>query len=260
MESNYIKIVKKKEDMERIVMVDEVSVEVFGTKEEFEFDRLTYPPGEKFKQAYSHKGEEASYLLKGRVDYELGEETIRISEGDWLWHPSSIMHNTGNTANNEPSMLLFGVGPSTWLHPEVDEDLVKPQPHPKIAGMEKPYLYVPANYTLDEKEIDGVILMTRIIAPRIMGYEIIFPHSSLGFNIKQNLFEGNSLLYVLEGDVVIEIGETKDELRPAQAVSFSSALGCLCTSKNKARLLMYNIGGRYYVPDNPKIVKSKPVL
>jgi len=256
MESNYVKVVKKEEDMDRMVRVDEMTVEVLDTKEEFEFEILTYPPEQKFTQAYSHKGEEASYLLKGRIDYELDEETIRMSAGDWLWHPSGILHNSGNPDNKELAMPLYGVGPSTWLHPEVDEDLVKPQPHPKIAGMEKPYLYMPVGYILDKKEIEGVILKTRIMAPRIMGYEIVFPEPSLRFRIKQKLFEGNSLLYVLEGDVRIEIAETKDVLGPAQAVSFSSELGCLCTSKNKARLLMYNIGGGYYVPNNPKIVKE----
>lgn len=256
MESNYVKVVKKKEDMDRIIKVDEVVAEVIDTREEFEFDIIIHPLGKCFEEAYAHKGEEAVYVIEGEVDYQLGEEIVRISTGDWLWHPSSIAHNSTNVGKMR-SKLLYGLGPSTWLHPEVDEDLVKPQPHPPIVGKEKPYLYMPANHILDKKEIDGVILKTRIMAPRVMGYEIVFPQSSLRFNIKQNLFEGFSLLYVLEGDIRIEIGETKDTLGPAQTVSFSSELGCLCSSQNRTRLLMYNTGGRYYVPDNPKIVKEE---
>ncbi|MBI4397133.1 MAG: cupin domain-containing protein [Elusimicrobia bacterium] len=253
MENNYVKVVKGPADMERAVKVDEMAVEVIDTREEFEFDRISYPPEQKFKQAYSHKAEEAAYLIRGCIDYELGGETVRMREGDWIWHPSYILHNTGNPEKNSTGVLLFGEGPSVWLHPEVDEDLVKRQPHPKIAGVTKPYLYVPAGACLDKREVDGVILKTRILAPRVMGYEIVFPKGSLQFKIKPNLFEGNSLLYVLEGEVSIEVGETKDVLGPDQSVSFSSSSGCLGVSKGSARVLMYNIGGRYYVPGQPEI-------
>lgn len=256
MEKNYVKIVKKKEDMERIIKVDEVEVEVFGTSEEFEFLKLTHPLGKCFEEAYAHKGEEAVYVIEGQVDYQLGDEKIRMSPGDWLWHPSSIIHNSINIGEIR-SKMLYNVGPSTWLHPEVDENLIKPEPHPPIVGKEEPYLYVPAGYILDKKEIDGVILKTRIMAPRIMGYEIVFPQSSLRFNIKPNLFEGVCSLYVLEGSIKIEIGETKDMLSSTQAVIFSSKLGCLCTSQELTQLLIYNTGGRYYVPGNPKIVKEE---
>ncbi|MCK4401521.1 cupin domain-containing protein [bacterium] len=255
MKTDYVKIIKTQKDMDRIIDVDELHVEILDTRNEFEFNILHHPKGMAFDQAYAHKGEEAIYVLTGEVDYQLGEETVKLHHGDWLWHPSCITHNSTNVGK-ERSKMLYAVAPSTWLHPEVDENLVKPQEHPSITGMDKPYLSLPSSSILDKKEMDGVILNTCIVAPRIMGYKILFPSTQSALEIKENLFKGISLVYVLEGSIIFEAGKTKDQLLMNQSVVFTSELGCLLTSKEKTCLLMCNVGGRYYTPANPKIRKD----
>jgi mannose-6-phosphate isomerase-like protein (cupin superfamily) len=58
-----------------------------------------------FKGTYRHKGEETHIVLKGEVEFMVGDETFLCQKGDILWHRSDLAHEIRNP----------GMGPASYL-------------------------------------------------------------------------------------------------------------------------------------------------
>lgn len=61
---------------------------------------------------YKHEGEEIHILLKGKIEYRVGEKTYAMEEGDALWHKSDILHGAKNTGNKKAVYLTVGSPPT----------------------------------------------------------------------------------------------------------------------------------------------------
>lgn len=50
--------------------------------------------------------EEALYLLRGRLEHTLGEETIPLEAGDTLTIPAGVFHNAVSTGDEDAEMIV----------------------------------------------------------------------------------------------------------------------------------------------------------
>ncbi len=67
----------------------------------------TIQPGAGSEGAYSHAGEEAMYLISGRLEVQLGEiESYSLASGDCLYFSSLDPHRWHN-AGSEPALVLW---------------------------------------------------------------------------------------------------------------------------------------------------------
>jgi quercetin dioxygenase-like cupin family protein len=69
-------------------------------------------PGKDFGKQYSHDGEEIHYVLEGEIEYIVGEQIFKLSEGDSLWHKSDIPHGVRNAGNTKAKFITIGVPPT----------------------------------------------------------------------------------------------------------------------------------------------------
>ncbi len=69
-------------------------------------------PGEEFGKQYSHDGEEIHFVIEGEIEYLVGDETYRLSEGDSLWHKSSIPHSARNPGSKKAKYITIGAPPT----------------------------------------------------------------------------------------------------------------------------------------------------
>ncbi|MCD6572412.1 MAG: cupin domain-containing protein [Thermoplasmata archaeon] len=61
---------------------------------------------------YKHEGEEMHLLLKGKIEYRVGEKTYTLEEGDILWHRSNIPHGAKNIGDEKAVYLTVGSPPT----------------------------------------------------------------------------------------------------------------------------------------------------
>lgn len=61
---------------------------------------------------YQHDGEEFHLVLRGEMDYIVGDNTYHLREGDMLWHPSTLRHRSVNTSDAKAVYLTVGTPPS----------------------------------------------------------------------------------------------------------------------------------------------------
>lgn len=61
---------------------------------------------------YQHKGEEVHFMIKGKMDYLIGETVYHLNEGDVLWHASTIKHKAKNTTGKKTSYITVGSPPT----------------------------------------------------------------------------------------------------------------------------------------------------
>ena len=66
---------------------------------------MTVPPGAGRSAEFSHAGEEALFLLKGRVHFWFGEKTVILEEGDCIYFNSSIPHSGESLDGGEVQYL-----------------------------------------------------------------------------------------------------------------------------------------------------------
>ena len=73
---------------------------------------ITVEPGEDFGKKYSHDGEELHFVIDGEIEYLVGDKTYKMSEGDSLWHKSTLPHGARNTGSKRAKYLTIGVPPT----------------------------------------------------------------------------------------------------------------------------------------------------
>jgi len=61
---------------------------------------------------YTHKGEEIRIMLKGTIEYQVGDKTYHLKEGDVLWHRSDVPHRGTNTGKGKAIYFTVGVPPT----------------------------------------------------------------------------------------------------------------------------------------------------
>ena len=61
---------------------------------------------------YKHNGEELHYLLEGEIDYEVGEKSYKLKEGELLWHKSNVKHRASNKSNKKAKYATVGTPPT----------------------------------------------------------------------------------------------------------------------------------------------------
>ncbi|MFO8110792.1 MAG: cupin domain-containing protein [Thermoplasmata archaeon] len=61
---------------------------------------------------YRHKGEEVHMVLKGEIEYEVGDNVYHMEEGDTLWHPSNIPHRARNVGQDKAIYLTVSTPPT----------------------------------------------------------------------------------------------------------------------------------------------------
>jgi len=61
---------------------------------------------------FKHDGEELHLVLKGEMEYTVGEKSYKLSEGDVLWHRSNLKHRAKNTGNEKVKYITIGAPPT----------------------------------------------------------------------------------------------------------------------------------------------------
>jgi quercetin dioxygenase-like cupin family protein len=61
---------------------------------------------------YQHDGEELHYVLEGEIEYEVGEKSYKLSQGELLWHKSNIKHRAVNNSEKKAKYATVGTPPT----------------------------------------------------------------------------------------------------------------------------------------------------
>lgn len=61
---------------------------------------------------FQHDGEEMHLVLQGQMEYTVGEKSYTLSEGDTLWHSSSLKHRARNIGNEKVIYITVGTPPT----------------------------------------------------------------------------------------------------------------------------------------------------
>jgi len=61
---------------------------------------------------FQHDGEEMHLVLQGNMEYSVGEKSYKLSEGDSLWHLSSLKHRARNIGKEKVIYITVGSPPT----------------------------------------------------------------------------------------------------------------------------------------------------
>jgi len=61
---------------------------------------------------FQHDGEEMHIVLQGQIEYTVGEKSYKLSDGDTLWHISSLKHRARNIKNEKAIYITVGTPPT----------------------------------------------------------------------------------------------------------------------------------------------------
>jgi quercetin dioxygenase-like cupin family protein len=61
---------------------------------------------------FQHDGEEMHLVLDGEMEYTVGEKTYKLSEGDFLWHKSMLIHHARNIGTKKVVYITVATPPS----------------------------------------------------------------------------------------------------------------------------------------------------
>ena len=61
---------------------------------------------------YKHDGEELHLVLQGEMEYTVGEKSYKLSEGDVLWHKSTLKHRARNMESEKVIYITVGSPPT----------------------------------------------------------------------------------------------------------------------------------------------------
>ncbi len=97
MKDDEVKVVT--EDMIRkYIRIEGFKFEFLARSPNIEMIRTTIEPGSKGKP-YSHKGEECTYVIEGKLDVEVDGVIYHLKEGDSIWHKSKKLHKWENNSD-----------------------------------------------------------------------------------------------------------------------------------------------------------------
>ncbi len=65
-------------------------------------------------QFFKHKGCEIHIMIRGEVEFHIGEEKFILQEGDMLYHKSNLPHRPINLGS-EPAMYVTVSTPPTFM-------------------------------------------------------------------------------------------------------------------------------------------------
>lgn len=81
---------------------------------QLELLRCIFPPGsESGKEPYTHQGEEAGFVVSGRLDLRIGERHVVLNEGDSFAFASDLPHRYANTSDRE-CVVIWSVTPPSY--------------------------------------------------------------------------------------------------------------------------------------------------
>nr|GAJ37562.1 putative HTH-type transcriptional regulator ycjC [Bradyrhizobium sp. DOA9] len=81
---------------------------------QLELLRCTFPPGsESGKEAYTHQGEEAGYVVSGELDLWIGQHHVVLREGDSFAFASDLPHRYANT-NERECVVIWAITPPSY--------------------------------------------------------------------------------------------------------------------------------------------------
>ncbi len=63
-------------------------------------------------EIYRHKGEEVHLVLRGKIEYQVGDELYTIQEGDVLWHTSKVNHRARNIGDGKAVYITISSPPT----------------------------------------------------------------------------------------------------------------------------------------------------
>jgi len=66
-------------------------------------------------QWFKHSGEEIHLVLKGELEYTVGDKFFKLCEGDILWHDSSKPHRAKNTSDKKVKYITIGTPPTFMI-------------------------------------------------------------------------------------------------------------------------------------------------
>lgn len=72
-----------------------------------EVDVFFMPKGEKLSK-HTASRDASVFILKGEVDFQLGEDWHHLKEGDWFFMPSGMVHQLAATEDLVFMLTLFG--------------------------------------------------------------------------------------------------------------------------------------------------------
>jgi len=61
---------------------------------------------------FRHGGEELHLVLQGEMEYTVGEKSYKLSEGDILWHRSTLKHRAKNNSSKKIMYITIGTPPT----------------------------------------------------------------------------------------------------------------------------------------------------
>lgn len=61
---------------------------------------------------FQHDGEEMHLVLEGTLEYTVGEKSYKLTEGDILWHTSTLKHRAKNIGSETVVYITVGTPPS----------------------------------------------------------------------------------------------------------------------------------------------------
>lgn len=73
----------------------------------------TFRPGAVLAEPYTHEGEEAGYVVSGKVELHLGEARILLEDGDSFSFPSVVPHKYRNAGDTEV-IIIWAMTPPTY--------------------------------------------------------------------------------------------------------------------------------------------------
>ena len=64
---------------------------------------------------FKHKGEEMHLVLQGAMEYTVGEKSYKLSQGDILWHKSTLKHKAKNIGDEVVKYITIGSPPTFMI-------------------------------------------------------------------------------------------------------------------------------------------------
>ena len=65
---------------------------------------------------FKHSGEEMHLVLEGDMEYTVGEKSYKLTQGDILWHQSSLPHRARNIGEHKVIYITVGTPPTFSLN------------------------------------------------------------------------------------------------------------------------------------------------
>jgi quercetin dioxygenase-like cupin family protein len=88
-----------------VTRTESVRHDLDGTRQEFVQVRVDLAPGVAFPR-HSHPGVEIAYVIKGEVEYKLGDQApVTLKAGQSVYIPAGTIHSARNVGDGEASEL-----------------------------------------------------------------------------------------------------------------------------------------------------------